>query len=233
MEQLTDSEKLRIKDFIEQHDLDFKIVEPGTINKYHLFSFDKKKLFINKYLDKYVVIHYDPKSDKPGSDPYKYYYYDNLQQVLEQLSVYDNSIPKQYWMPITNSIDIGFNNDGYNDEWCDDFLNGDCWKKEDCDKYKSLVYDDPNYKPKIKSPYYTLDEVSPINDPMISEVGKLYFEIHPISLTPGEEEYHFKIQSNDEEILKEWINYLIVSKKGLKMFLDTIFSEMEQYKLVK
>jgi hypothetical protein len=40
-----------------------------------------------------------------------------MQQVLEQLVDYDNSIHKVWWRPTTNSIEIGFSKDGYTEDW--------------------------------------------------------------------------------------------------------------------
>lgn len=60
---------------------------------------------------------------------------------------------------------------------------------------------------------------------------KLSFEIHPISCKEQNESYLFKLAFNDDPILKEWINYRIIRKKGLKIFLETLFNEMEKYKI--
>lgn len=233
MEELNQSDKERLLEFIKQNDLDFITVE-NVINKFHLVSYDKLRFFIHPYQGQYVVIKYDPKKDKEGpsgSTAYEYYYFQNLQQVLEQLSFYDKSLHKTYWYPTMDSIEIGFDSINHIDDWYEEFKgDGDKWGVEDCDTYKYLTYDDDSYKPQIRSPFNTLHEVSPINSEQLTEVGKLNFEIHPISCSPGEERYYFKLCSNNEEVLKEYINYIIKSKKGLNMFLETIFKEMEKFK---
>ena len=233
MEELNQSDIERLLEFINQNELDFIPVDNG-ITKFHINSFDKMKFFIHPYNEQYVIIKYDPSKDIEGvmgSKAYEYYYFQNLQQVLEQLSLYDNSLHKSYWQPTMDSIEVGFDSNSYVDDWYNEFKgDSECWGVEDCDQYKYLTYNDDSYSPKLKSPWNSLHEVSPINDEELIEVGKLNFEIHPISCAPGQESYYFKLCSNNEEVLKEYINYLISSKKGLKLFLETIFKEMEQFK---
>ncbi len=230
MEELSQSDKERLLEFIKQNELDFISTE-SIISKFQLISYDKLSFFIHPYQGQYVVIKYNVKKDKPGGSAYEYYYFQNLQQVLEQLSLYDKSIHKTYWQSTMNSIEVDFDSINYIDDWYDEFKGeGDKWSIDDCDNYKYLTYNDDSYKPQLKSPFNTLHEVSPINKEEFLEVGKLNFEIHPISCSPGEERYYFKLCSNNEEVLKEYINYIVTSKKGLRMFLNTIFKEMEKFK---
>lgn len=62
---------------------------------------------------------------------------------------------------------------------------------------------------------------------MYTKVDKLYFEIHPISCQPGNESYLVKLLCNNEEVLKEFINYIVSRKKGLKLLIKTIFDEIK------
>ena len=72
-------------------------------------------MFFNvyNYNEQFILVKYDPQKGflaqtDPGIMAYEYFYYNNLQQVIEQLSLYENSIYKEWWMPIMSSIDIKF-----------------------------------------------------------------------------------------------------------------------------
>jgi hypothetical protein len=42
-----------------------------------------------------------------------------------------------------------------------------------------------------------------------------------------------RILINKEEIMKEWINYCVLYKKGLKLFLEELFNNKNQYIQIK
>jgi len=164
---------------------------------------------------------YDPKKDNiddPGSQPFEYLQFESLTQILEQLSHHDKSISKTYWNLIGDSMEIGVYN--YSDGWYNDLIKDDHWIVEDMD----------NYKPELKSPFNTLHEISPINQLTYTKCEKLYFEIHPVNLLEGSETYLVKLLCNNDEIFKEYINYMTFKKKGLKMFLEMMFRDMERFK---
>lgn len=115
----------------------------------------------------------------------------------------------------------------YNDNWIDDFKFDEFWSVDSSDNYNYLVYNNPDVSSNINSPFNILHEVSPINDIQLTKVNKLYFEIHPISCQSGNESYLLKLLCNNEEVLKEFINYIVSKKKGLKLLIDTIFKEIK------
>ena len=47
----------------------------------------------------------------------------------------------------------------------------------------------------------------------------------------GQESYLLKLSCNNEEIFKEYINYKVVKKKGLKLLIDNIFKSLESFKI--
>jgi hypothetical protein len=226
---ISKNEIIRISDFIIYNDLDYDIINNGII-RYHIKSFDNMVFYFYKYESNYILVRYDKTKDgKPGQQAYEYYQFQNLQQILEQLKIYDDNIYKQWWYPTTNSTEIGFDSTNYNDDWLKDFKEeNEYWSvKSEEDKYKYLTYNNSNIKPYLKSPFNTLHEVSPINDIIYTKVEKLYFEIHPISCEPGRESYLLKLLCNNEEVLKEFINYIISKKKGLKLLIDNIFRDIK------
>lgn len=219
----------RISEFINSNDLDYEIIDNGII-RYHVKAYDNMIFYFYNYNGEYVIVKYDKTKDNgnPGSMAYEYFNFKNLQQVLEQLKIYDDQIHKQFWYTTTNSAEIGFNKDSYVEDWFKDFQNEEeYWKAEDDDNYKYLTYNNTNCKPQLKSPYNTLHEVSPINDISYTQVDKLYFEIHPISCQPGNESYLLKLLCNNEEVLKEFINYIVVKKKGLSLLIKNIFDSIK------
>lgn len=216
----------RISTFIIDNELDYDIID-NSIIRYHIKSHDDMVFYFYNYNNNFVVVKYDKTKDgKPGQQAYEYYQFNNLQQVLEQLKSYDDNIYKQWWYPTLNSAEIGFDSDSYIDNWFEEFKDGDFWNIDSDDNYKYITYNNPNIKPNFKSPFNTIHEVSPINDLQYTEVNKLYFEIHPISCQSGNESYLLKLLCNNEEVLKEFINYIVSKKKGLKLLIDTIFKEI-------
>lgn len=233
MDEISQSDKERLLEFIKENELDYTPIDNGIV-RFHTMSCDGMKFFFYKYNEEYVVVKYDPNKDdpnNPGSIAYEYFNFKTLPQVLEQLSFYDNQIPKTYWSIIADSMEVGFDKDSYSENWYEEFITDDFYKVEDCDSYKTIVYSNSNYKPELKSPFNTLHEVSPINNESYTKVDKLYFEIHPISCQGGKESYLLKLNCNNEEVLKEYINYTVATKKGLRLLLKTLFNSLEGFKI--
>lgn len=226
---INDNDKKRLVDFINENQLDLGVVDNG-ISRFGITAPDGMIFFIYEYNNQYILVKYDPQkelqsidSGNPGIMAYEYFYYQNMQQIIEQLSFYDNSIYKSYWEPITSTVDIPFIKESYISDWHKEF-NGDNWTIERWNEdYHYLVY---NEKRKIKanSPFNILHEVSLFNSYSPTELDKLYFEIHPISLEMKKESYLVKVLINNEPILKEFINYKVTTKKGLNLFLNELFS---------
>lgn len=229
MENISDIDKKRLLDFITENDLDYTPIE-NAIFKFKLQAYDDMIFKFYTFENKYVILSYDSKKDFEGSDPNNYSQFVNMQQVLEQLKVYDNSIHKTWWSPVADTIELGVNMNGYNEDWYSDFLKDDYITEKEND-YSIMIYSDDSYKPVLYSPFNTLHEVSLFNTETGTKLEKLYFEIHPINCSENNESYLFKIAFNDEPVLKEWINYKIYRKKGLKIFLEALFNEMEKYKI--
>lgn len=222
-------DKNKIISFIKENDLDLTPVD-SDIFKFHVQSDDKMKFFFYEYNNECVLVKYDSSKDKPGESAYEYYYYKTLPQLLEQLAVYDRSIPRSFWEFTTESIEIGFDNINYKDDWYSEIIDNN-WIVEDTGTYKYVTYTNSDYKPELKSPSNTLHEVSPINQISYTKVDKLNIEIHPVSCMEGRESYYLKLLCNNEEVFKEYINYKVIKKKGLKMLLETIFKSLEPFKI--
>jgi hypothetical protein len=232
MIEISKEEKEKIIQFIKDNELDYTLIDNGII-RFHVMAHDGIKFFFYKYEDQYIITKYDGNKDKEGpggSNAYQHYPFKTLMQVLEQLSFYDKSLEKCYWQTTSNSIDIGFDQINYIDDWHSEFTTDDKYGLEDGGNYKFITYTNDEYKPELSSPYNTLDEVSPINNKSYTSVDNLHFEIHPISCLQGRESYLLKLQCNNEKVLKEYINYIVSSKKGLKMLLDTIFKDLEPFR---
>lgn len=230
MENINNDDKKRLIQFINENELDYDIYD-SEIFKFKLQSYDDKTFNFYKYENKFVVTRYDIDKDKQGLVSTDYYQFDTLTQVLEQLKVYDESFQKTWWVPIADTIELGVRMNSYNEEWYSDFLKNDKYVTENYDSYSIITYNDESYKPELFSPFNTLHEVSLFNDQVGTKMEKLYFEIHPITCSSKNETYLFKLALNDEPILKEWINYKIIKKKGMRLFLETFFKEMEKYKI--
>lgn len=234
MNTLNESDKKRLVEFIDINELDYEVHE-DIVTKFNVTAYDGIKFFFYTLNEQYVIVRYDKDKDKdngnPSSQAYEYFYFQTLSQVLEQLSFYDNSIPKNYWKTIVNSIEIGFDKDSYDDNWYEWFKKDEFWKTEDCDLYKAIVYNNPNYKPELKSPYNTLHEVSEINEITYTSVNGLYFEIHPISCKIKRESYLLKLKCNNDDKFVEYINYIVSTKKGLRLLLESIFKSLEPFRV--
>lgn len=222
-------DKNKIISFIKENDLDLIPVD-SDIFKFHVQSDDKMKFFFYEYNNECVLVKYDVSEDKPGGSAYEYYYYKTLPQLLEQLAAYDKSIPRAFWEFTSESIEIGFESHNYNNEWYVGIIDEN-WIIEDAGTYKYVTYTNTNYKPELKSPYNTLHEVSPINQISYTKVDKLNIEIHPVSCLEGRESYYLKLLCNNDEIFKEYINYRVIKKKGVKMLLESIFKSLEPFKI--
>jgi len=235
---ISDSDKQRIIDYITENELDYNITE--GIFRFGLVSYDNQLFNIYKNNEQYVLVKMDPDKDfqaqyDPGVMAYEYYYYQNLQQVIEQLSLYDNAVYKVWWELLDghnnrpSSANMGFTNEGYTEDWFSDHLTIDKYNVEDYDdQYKYVVYEDK--RPiKVISPHNTLHEVSLFNNFSMSDMDRLYVEIHPISLKEKNESYLVKILINNEPVLKEWINYRVFKKKGLNLFLEELLNNKNQY----
>jgi hypothetical protein len=231
MVQINQNEKERIIQFIEENDLDYNPVDNG-ISKFSLTAADGISFYVFSYNENYVIARYDKEKDKQGKPPYEYIHFKNIPQILEQLKLYDESIPKQYWEPTMNSIEVPFDINNYDNEWYSNFIK-EGWRTEESINYKYIVFESDDYMPELISPFNSLHEVSSINSKEYTKVNKLYFEIHPISCKIKNESYFFKLLFNNEEILKEYINWKIFKKKGLKMFLEDTFKSMEKFKIKK
>jgi hypothetical protein len=235
MLQINDNDKKRVYQFIEDNDLDYSVVD-NNISKFGVVAEDSMLFNIYNYNNEYQLVKYNKEKDQvgnPGLMPYEYFYYKTLSQLLEQLSSYDKSLEKRYWETTLNSAEVPFNEKTYNDDWVSDFLDTN-WKTDKTDRYQYLVYESFEYKPELLSPHNTLHQVGISNyqyPVQTTKVEKLYFEIHPISCENKREKYFLQLACNNEPVLKEYINYNIVKKKGLKLFLNTMFQSMEKFKV--
>ena len=232
MIEITKEDKNKIIQFIKDNELDYTLIDNG-ITRFHVMAVDGIKFLFYKHEEQYIITKYDGNKDSEGpsgANAYKHYTFKTLMQVLEQLSFYDKSLEKSYWSTTADTIDIGFDQINYIDDWHTDFTTDDKYGLEDDGKYKFITYTNNEYKPELSSPYNSLDEVSPVNNKSYTQVDNLHFEIHPISCLQGRESYLLKLQCNNEKVLKEYINYIVSSKKGLKMLLDTIFKDLEIFK---
>lgn len=224
----------RIINFIEFNQLNYDIVY-NDISKFHIISEDKTSFFFYTYNEEFVIVKYDKNKDqlnRPELNPYEYFMFKTLSAVLEQIKFYDDNLEKSYWFTTTDSIGIDFKSSSYKDDWFEDFKQeAEFSKVEDDDLgYKYFIYDNPKYSPKLKSPYNNLSTFSFINseEEQYIKVNKLYFEIHPISCEPGNESYLLKLLCNNEEILKEYINYIVSKKRGLKLLIDELFKSIKK-----
>jgi len=229
MKQIDKKDKERINSFIEENDLDLNIVD-NTLSRYSVSAEDGITFYIYEY-NGYVISKYDQFKDRQRLDPYEYFAFNTLQQVLEQLKYYDNNLPKNYVEPTLDSVEIPFDKNTYYPEWVDDFIENENWKVEIDGEYNYLVYENHDYKPELISPFNTLHEVSSINSKIYTRVDKLSFIIYPVSLGKKNEKYFFKLLCNNEEVMKEYINYKVSKKRGLKNLINEIFIQMEKFKI--
>lgn len=231
MEQLNESDKDRLVSFINQNELDYDIYE-DIVTKFNVTSYDGLNFYFYTFNEQYIIVKYDRKKDNgaPGSQCYEYFYFQNLPQVLEQLSFYDNSLHKSYWSYVISSLDVVFDSYNYNDDWYQDFIKDEHWSVVEHDSYKVIAYENSNYKPELKSPYNTLHEVSELNDLAYTKVDRLYFEIHPLSCKEKNESYLLKLSSSDDKVFTDWINYRVSKKKGLRLLIENLFTSLEAFK---
>jgi len=230
MNQIEESNKKRIIQFIKENDIDYIVFDDG-IGKFRIKSYDGYEFHPYIYEDNFILAKYDKSKDKgdSSSTAYEYFTYKDLSSLLVDLKIHDDSLHKQWWTPILNSAEIGFDKNSYKEDWYKEIINDSYELKRD-NHSTYLEYLDLNCKPIIKSPFNTLHEVSEINSDYVSQVNKLNFEIYPISCQEGNESYLFKILYNNEEVLKEYINYIVYRKKGLKLFLENLFKSLEPFK---
>lgn len=236
MMEIEKSDKERLISFIESNDLDYEISE-SPIFKFSITAADRMKFFFYKTDEKYVVTKYDSSKDKRLDEvddtgeaelPYEYFEFKNFTQVLEQLSLYDRQIIKEYWT-LCNGIDFNFKIENYDSKWADDIIS-ESYELKEYDNYHYLIYENEQYKPHLTSPYNTLHEVSPLNKRSYTVMEKLYFEIHPESCIKKSESYILKLLCNNEDVLKEYINYRVSTKKGLKLLIESIFNASAPFK---
>lgn len=227
MVEINKEEIKRITDFIEENDL-FLNYSESDLFRFKVFSDDEITFQFFKVNDNYVVSKYDKKKDIPGvpSDPYEYFQFKNMMQILEQLKLYDEQIPRRLWEPTTNTIDFNHDDTIFESNWSKDFISNDKWFESKDGDFPILVYEDTSVKPKLKSPYNTLHEVSMINDLRYEEVNKLYFEIHPKSLQKRNESFLFKLLINNDETFKEYASFNVRRKRGLKLLIQSIFESI-------
>lgn len=227
MVELEKEEIKRISDFIEENDL-FLNYSEGELFRFKVFSDDGMTFQFFKMNDGYIVSKYDKNKDIPGvpSDPYQYFNFKNIQQILEQLKLYDDQIPRTLWMPTTNTIDFNYDNTIFESNWAKDFITNEKWSERKDGEFPILIYEDFSVQPNLKSPFNTLHEVSEINQLVYEKVDKLYFEIHPKSLQKRNEKFLFKLLINNEEIFKEYASFDVIRKRGLKLLIESIFKSI-------
>jgi len=231
---IDDREKERIFQFIKESDLDYEIVDNGII-KPHIIAYDNQRFFFQKNEGKYIIIKYDKSKDKPGtSGAYQYFNLESVTQIMEQLKLYDEAIPKKFWEATSNSIDFPFDKENYKDDWYSELLKDEHYSIEEDLHCKYVVYSNDEYKPEMKSPFNTVGDDawgSILHESKPEKINKLYFEIYPVSTLEGNESYLLKILCNNEEVLKEYITYRVIKRKGLRLLMESIFSEAEKFKL--
>ena len=221
---INESDKKRIVDYIKENELNYIISEENDIFRFFITAQDKAFFQFLKYNEQYVVA---KTMAICGQAPtFQYFYFKNLQQVIEQLSLYDNNIPKVWWELLdgrgrNSTVDIVFVKENYTDDWSKEFLKND-WSQINEQEYKCLVYE-KKVNIRIKSPHDKYDDYPGY------DLQKLYMEIHPICVKEGSESYLVKILINNEEVLKEYLNYRVIRKKGLKLFLNEFFNNKNPY----
>lgn len=228
MIQISKEDKNRLINFINENELDYNYID-NDISKFSIVSDDGIVFYLYNYNEGYVLVKYDKVKEMKRLVSYEYFNFNNMSQILEQLSLYDKSLIKNYWSPTANSIEVPFDKNSYIDEWYSDFIS-DGYKIEEGNGYNYITYTNESYKPKLISPFNTLHEVSELNSKVLTDVDKLYFEIHPVSCKVKNESYFVKLLCNNEEIFKEYINFNVSKKKGLKLWIETLFNEIKNFK---
>ena len=224
----------RIFQFIRENELDYEIVDNGIV-KPHIVAYDDMRFFFHKNEGQYIIVKYDKNKDREGSSgAYQYFNMNSVGQIMEQLKLYDDSIPKRFWEATSNSIDYPFDKNHYNENWYLDLIKDEYYSIEEDQHCKYVVYSNDKYKPEIKSPFNTVGEDAwggMLHKSKPEKINKLYFEIHPVSTLEGRESYMVKILCNNEEVLKEYVTYRVVKRKGLRLLLESIFIEVEKFKI--
>lgn len=205
-----------IVNFIDLNEMDMIPINNGIV-KFNVKSFDDMIFTFFEYNSEYILVKYDKSKDLPGGTPYEYYNYKSLPLMLEQLKLYDDSISKTFWTITNDSIQIGFIKESYVDNWVDEFVGIDKYKIESTEQYRYIVFEDKNLSPKLKSTF---------NDYGYTEVNKLNFEIHPISVIKNNESYLLKLLINNEPVLKEYVNYIVKRRKGLKLLINELIKSV-------
>jgi hypothetical protein len=233
MEKLGENEITRMLDFITENELDYQYIDNGIFRPYFT-TYDNKKIYLGKNEGMYIICTYDPEKDKPGiNGAWQWETIQNVMQIIERLKQRDESIYKVYWELTTNSIEIPFDVQNYNNEWHEEFKESEGYTKEQDSLCTYVVFESNDYEPEIMSPWNTVGSDSLggfIHDSKPNKLSKLRFEIHPIRTIPGNETYLFKIRCNDDENFPENICYKVVSKKGLRLIRQSIFTEMESFR---
>lgn len=234
MNPISEGSKKRILEFIDQNDLDYTDFESDVI-KFTISSYDGTQFNIYEENNEFMVVKIDPRKaieqvHNSGVQAHEYYRFQNLSQLLERFRSYDESLIKRYWTPVLNSTNDNFDKRYYSEDWFSD-LNISNYQVVETDSYKYISYTNESIKPRIISPFNTLYEISPINKREVPEINKLYLEIHPVSCKRKNESYLVKILCNNEDVLKEYVHYTVVKKKGLRLFLGSISKEVGLDKL--
>lgn len=207
MDKINKEDSERILKFIEYNHLPYYVAD----NEYKFIVSHPEGISFTIYFyeNKYVIVSYDPKLDNGNVfiNAYQYFYFDTVLQILEQLELYDQSIPKLDYYITLNSTEIGFDKNSYIKNWYDEFT-------KEVDNTKII-----NYNDQYMYIEYTNDILTP-NIPESTAV-KLYYEIHPITLTKNSEQYLFKVLINDDKI-KDYRNYIAKRKIGLKNLIQVI-----------
>ena len=230
MEVINEKNIKRLIEYIELNDLDYTTVNNG-LTRFHITSENMVTFTIYNSEDQFLVTKYDGNKDtgKPGEQPFEYYQFKTFSEVLEQLKYYDDNLYKVYWQPTLESIEIGFDKDNHIEDWYSKYIIDEHYIIEETFNYKYIVYENKNYSPELISPFNTLHEVSDFNQMELTKVDRIYFEIHPVSCAKKNESYYVKIQCNNEEVLKDYINYFVYKEKGLKMFIEGLFNDMSKF----
>lgn len=235
-ETISESEKQRIFQFVDELELDYDIIDNG-IAKPALEAADGMRFHFHKNGDEYVVAKYDKSKDREGtSGAYQFYQFKSIQQIMEQLKIYDEAIPKTYWTPTANSIDFPFDKDSYSEDWHSWIDKDPSWKIEEDAHCKYLSYESDEYQPEIKSPFNTVGDDAwggMLHESRPTKVEKLSFEIYPLCGRPKRESYMVRLLCNNEEVLKEYVTYIAYRKKGLRLLMESIFSEAKKFKKSK
>lgn len=230
MEVINEQNKQRLIEFIELNDLDYNTIDNG-LTRFHLVAEDGIKFTIYENDNMFTISKYDSNKDtgKPGEQPFEYYQFKTFSEVMEQLKFYDNNLLKTYWKPTLESIEIGFDKNNHIEDWYSKFITDEFYRVEESFNYKYIVYENNGYSPELISSFNTLHEVSDFNEMELTKVDKLYFEIHPISCLQKNESYYVKIQCNNEEVLKDYMNYFVYKEKGLNKFIESLFNETSKF----